>query len=320
MAADPVSSAERGVSWSLQGVPGSTTRLTRRDYRYRMKGMVRLLLFWVGRDDVGGGRVSVLEAAQEDGASQVDGVEVLLGSDPERVPGRYNRWGYARELAFWHSEGAAAGRILERTLFEGFMIRSFEESVDEVMESKDEDSVYEGMVCRVEKTRADSKIWRFQSPGEHTYRSPDRIGNEYVSRSQTAQPFLERALENKAGEYGRPQGFFTAVRQLVDEAVRRADKESSLSELKGVKKEYVYSSRLFSLSVKKLKLHKTFSLSNGGEFKNVVELQMETEQLQSGKEHRFTLYLATDGDLRGIPVRIEDQPRWWLKLRLDLET
>lgn len=70
----------------------------------------------------------------------------------------------------------------------------------------------------------------------------------------------------------------------------------------------------------KVKLHKTFELSDGNEFENVVELQMETKHLESGKKQRFTLYLATYGDLRGVPVRIEDQPRWWLKVQLDLET
>jgi hypothetical protein len=88
----------------------------------------------------------------------------------------------------------------------------------------------------------------------------------------------------------------------------------------GVKKRYVYSSKLFFISLKKVKLHKFFKLSRGEEFEKVVELQMETEHQESGTKHRFKLYLATAGDLRGIPVRIEDQPRWWLKLQLDLET
>jgi len=86
------------------------------------------------------------------------------------------------------------------------------------------------------------------------------------------------------------------------------------------KQEYVYSSKPFSLSLRKARLHKTLKLSTGEEFEKVVELQMETKHLESGKKHRFILYLATYGDLMGIPVRIEDQPRWWLKVRLDLET
>ena len=314
------SSKLAGTSWSLPSIPVSAPVLTRRDYRYRMKGMVRLLIFWVGRDSVGGGRVSFWEATKKDEAVWIDGVEVLLGSDPDKVPGRHNRWGYARELAFWHGADNANSQILERTLFEGFMIRSFEESLDEISEGEDEISVYEGIVCEVEKTGAASKIWRFLSSGDDTYRNPDQIGNEYISQVQTAPPFLERIIDNNAGEYGRPQGFFTAVRRMADDAMQRIEKNSSLSGLKSLKQEYVYSSKLFSLSLRKAKLHKTLKLSTGEEFKKVVELQMETKNLESGKKHRFILYLATYGDLIGIPVRIEDQPRWWLKVRLDLET
>jgi hypothetical protein len=285
-----------------------------------MKGMVRLLIFWVGRDNVGGGRVSFLKSTKKEQTAWIDGVEVLLGSDPDRVPGSRNRWGYARELAFWHSADNAGSRILEHTLFEGFMIRSFEESLDEIEEGEDEFSVYEGIVCEVEKNGASSKIWRFQSSEEDTYRNPDRIGNEYISHVKTAPPFLERVIDNKVDEYEHPQGFFTAVRRMADDAMQRIDNNSSLSGLKGTKQGYVYSSKLYSLSFRKLKLHKTLKLSTGEEFEKVVELQMETKHLESGKKHRFKLYIATYGDLRGIPVRIEDQPRWWLKVRLDLET
>jgi hypothetical protein len=317
---DSASTEGTGTSWSLPSIPGSASVITRRDYRYRMKGMVRLLLFWVGRDNAGGGRVSILEATKKDEDAWADGVEVLLGSDPDKIPGRYNRWGYARELAFWHSTDNAGGRILERTLFEGFMIRSFEESLDEIEEGEDGISVYEGIVCEVEKTGAGSKIWRFQSSEEDTNRDPDRIGNEYISLAKTAPPFLERVIDNRVGEYEHPQGFFTAVRRMADDAVRRIDNNSSLSGLKGTKQEYVYSSKLYSLSLRKVKLHKTFGLSTGEEFEKVVELQMETKHLESGKKHRFTLYLATYGDFKGVPVRIEDKPRWWLKVQLDLET
>ncbi|MBN2320393.1 MAG: hypothetical protein JXR49_15030 [Acidobacteria bacterium] len=282
--------------------------------------MVRLLIFWIGRDNVGGGRVSLLKATKKEESAWIDGVEVLLGSDPEKVPGGHNRWGYARELAFWHIADNAGSRILEHTLFEGFMIRSFEESLDEVEEGEDETSVYEGIVCEVEKTGANSKIWRFQSSEEDTYRNPDRIGNEYISHVKTASPFLERVIDNGVDEYERPQGFFTAVRRMSDDAMLRIENNSPLSGLKGAKQEYVYSSKLFSLSLRKVKLHKNLKLTSGEEFEKVVELQMETKHLESGKKHRFILYMATSGDLRGIPVRIEDQPRWWLKVRLDLET
>jgi hypothetical protein len=199
---DSASSKLTGTSWSLPSIPVSAPGLTRRDYRYRMKGMVRLLIFWVGRDNVGGGRVSFLEATKKDEAAWIDGVEVLLGSDPNRIPGRHNRWGYARELAFWHSEDNANSQILERTLFEGFMIRSLEESLDEVSEGEDEISVYEGIVCEVEKTGAGSKIWRFQSSGEDTYRNPEKQRRLSLSGSLIIAPVNTRVLRGFLRQFG----------------------------------------------------------------------------------------------------------------------
>jgi len=40
--------------------------------------------------------------------------------------------------------------------------------------------------------------------------------------------------------------------------------------------------------------------------------------LSSVLEFENELYVATSGDVRGIPIRIVDKPRWWLKIRLEL--
>ena len=67
-----------------------------------MKGSVRFLFFWIGKDNVGGGTLSCISNQYGPSGERIDGFEVLFGSDPNVVPGRHNRWGYARELAFWN--------------------------------------------------------------------------------------------------------------------------------------------------------------------------------------------------------------------------
>ena len=59
------------------------------EHRYRVAARIRpLLLFWIGRDNVGSARIAWYRGAGED-----RGFELLLGSDPARAPRRINQWG-----------------------------------------------------------------------------------------------------------------------------------------------------------------------------------------------------------------------------------
>src|SRR5207237_476135 len=81
--------ASRGV---LPGeLPGSTLPVVH-EHTYKMSGRIRLLLLWIGRDDVGSGRIRWRAAGEDDRA-----YELLIGSDPLRAPGKLNRWGYLAE-------------------------------------------------------------------------------------------------------------------------------------------------------------------------------------------------------------------------------
>src|SRR5262249_38523377 len=63
-------------------------------YDYVMTGKVRLLLFWVGADDVGGGFIRRSTSASEPNIRQI---QVLFGSDPAKAPRHINHWGAATE-------------------------------------------------------------------------------------------------------------------------------------------------------------------------------------------------------------------------------
>src|SRR6185503_9318471 len=54
------------------------------EHRYRIIGRLRLALFWVGRDDVGGARMTW----RSDGTSSA--LTLLVGSDPQRAPRSLN--------------------------------------------------------------------------------------------------------------------------------------------------------------------------------------------------------------------------------------
>jgi hypothetical protein len=59
--------------------------------RYRIIGRIRLVLFWVGFDDVGGARMT---RRSHDNATTL---ALLAGSDPQRAPRQVNQWVYLRE-------------------------------------------------------------------------------------------------------------------------------------------------------------------------------------------------------------------------------
>ena len=307
--------------WALSSVSPASESLNRRDFHYRMRGMVRLLFFWVGKDGVGGGRVSFLESASEQD-TWADGVEVLFGSEPKAVPGGHNRWGYARELAFW--QRAEDGSIsLQSTLFEGFMSKSDEESLGEVRKGDDSETsdprLFEGAISQVDSTAADARLWRYWSASEDTYHDPARVGAAYWRAVESEEPDIQRDLSNRPKKYLRPYGFISAIRAFVSDALTAVESGSSLSPLKGKKHGYVHNAKLYSLQLRKTKIHRKFELSGGDSFRNVLELEMQTRNRESGSTHSFELYVATSGEARGVPLRIVDKPRWWLKIRLELE-
>jgi hypothetical protein len=293
---------------------GGTAETIRRDFHYRTRGMVRLLFFWVGKNDVGGGRISFLESRADQGDQWTRGVEVLFGSRPDRVPGGHNRWGYAKELAHWRSQGSE-GAVLDSVRFEGFMTLAHEKSLSEVENADKSVALYEGTVSIVGTTQAEARLWRFRGSREDTYQNPDNVSNQYVAIRDT-KPFIERTLQNEDA-YSTPYGFLTAVHAFVEEALRAEASDVVLSSVEG-EKPYVHNARPYVLYLEKANLRDRLKLSDEHRHERVLELKMKTRNGVTGNTHGFALFVATKGELRGVPLRIEDKPRWWLKVRQDL--
>src|SRR5262249_16383167 len=88
-------------------------------YDYVMTARVRLLLFWAGKDDVGGGYIRGGRSKEE---PKKEFFQVLFGSDPSKAPRAINRWGAGTEVA-WHrgSDAPAGTDDVESSTFFGFM-------------------------------------------------------------------------------------------------------------------------------------------------------------------------------------------------------
>jgi hypothetical protein len=128
-----------------------------REEQYVVNARVRpLLLFWIGRDNIGGARITWRARAGEG-----RGFEIVIGSDPARAPRRINRWGFiAEELT------AAKGDVL------GVMKESGEQTLEEAeanIKRADEDSTFKAVRTKIEGDHAVSGTVAFTAPSKLTY-------------------------------------------------------------------------------------------------------------------------------------------------------
>lgn len=302
-------------------------------YHYRMKGKVRLLLFWIGKDDVGGGTITFSRAAGNSDGVREESIEVLFGSKPERVPGKVNRWGYGRETAYWEKMDGGRGPVLVKSVFEGFMRHSDEESLSEVQEKNRNEQAeelywYDATRSTVLPGRADSEIRYFSTQEDFDYRNPKAILCGYVDRLKNGAADKKKELSNPEREkrYKQPLGFLTAIRTFTDQVLETYRKEKKWTRDDPVVN-YVYNSKLYQLKLKNVKHHDSFGLPlaeevNGEKekkFRNVIQEDFELKNLATGDTHDFSIWVPLEGEHRGIPIRIEDKPRWWLRIELNLE-
>src|SRR5580704_10885234 len=64
------------------------------EYDYDMSVKIRMLVFWISKESVGGGYIRRMDAP---GDPQLKSIGVLFGSDPAKTKG-VNRWGAGTEV------------------------------------------------------------------------------------------------------------------------------------------------------------------------------------------------------------------------------
>ncbi len=308
-----------GLSFASTNSGGDPTRVL----SYRMKGKVRLLFFWVGKDDVGGGTITLQSNRGEDGALQ-EKVEILFGSNPERVPGGINRWGYGREAATWKQD--PLGRTLQETFFEGFMKYSREESLDEVQSNNERqlsgaEFVYEGIRSTVRPAETLSEIRVFSVEEDFDYRNATSIHCGYARRLEQGPPDRKKRLANES-HYEAPMGFLTALRAYLTEVV---DQHRSGGEPQPLPaRRFAYNSKIYQLEMRNLKYLDSFDLpmpsgAPDRKFEKVAKADIRNSPLGESWHHDFSIWFGLEGPYRAVPLRIVDKPRWWLRVELNLD-
>jgi len=112
---------------------------------------------------------------------------------------------------------------------------------------------------------------------------------------------------------GVSPGFLVAVAALLDEAIVGVRQGSEVSALRSVV--YVFGSRTYELRVASAERTTT---AYDGRALATVRTRFEIRAAETGARSRFELTAGTTEDLAGVPLTIEWQPHWWLRVKLRL--
>ncbi len=287
-------------------------------YAYQLRGEVRILFFWLGRDNVGGGHIALSRGQNASANSWREEIEVLFGSDPERLPRKISRWGYGRETSQWLQELGYPAPRLVATEFQGIMRHSTESSLDEALATTRQSAasgqyIYDTTLSRVDPAWSSNEYRILMEGEEFNYRHPENLLAKFRECLASTPPQKHGRLVNSSGVYGAPYGFLTALSQLI----RRVFEAGSKPVLT-----FVYNSRLYTLGVlgaRRIEDSQLRSDWREAGAQKVSRVRFRCFNTVKKTRTDFELWLPSSGPLKGIPVRILHQPRWWLRLQLDLD-
>jgi hypothetical protein len=294
---------------------------------YRMRGEVRLLIVWLGKDDVGGGRITLRRNEAAPGARWFEEIEVLFGSSPDQIPGKVNRWGYGREIAEWAQESPETSPHLLATRFEGLMRRSDEKSIAQARKADKTAAAkqlysFAATESRVFPGEAASEIRYFSEAEEFHYQHPNRLLARYRQRLPELPVAEHEYLLNQPATYELPYGFLSGLSQLLAEVANRSSPSSQGDGESRRGLTFVYNACPYRLELRSVRSDAGFRLASENSAPpgpGVVRVGFRSTNTVKNTQTYFEMWLARSGGLKGVPLRIQIQPRWWLRLRLDLD-
>ena len=286
-----------GGSPSLVAQEGRGAFAVSADYRYRIVGRVRLLLFWVSSDNVGGARATV--RTREDGARAL---ALLIGSDPAKAPRGINEWGYIRE----EERGEASVAFGVRSITDA-------DSLDEAearLASGAGPALYGAICSMAGLATAEAWVTSVRARRDVTYRqfggllevlaTSRRWERRQTARSESAAPGLLTALERMI--------------HAGTEAVRGGEPwPPRIAPIVYVYKGAEYDLRLQTLErVGQLR-------TRSRTFRDLVKGEYAIRNRATGHVTRFSVTHGLTDALANVPVHATFQPNWWFKIELQLE-
>lgn len=274
---------------------GPCPETPRAERHYILSARVRPLLFWIRRDNVGAGQIT-----WTNGADGRLGLELLIGSDPERVPMRINRWGYIGEFR----DGDVVNVI-------GVMTQSDEGTIEEARQKEENrekhGNTYRALRTRIQDGAASTEIFYTQFPQTVTYRALDEVREKIDGGAGR--------LRNAAVPENADHGFLQAVASLVRESVAVYRRHGlPVPQLSRV---YSYASLVYHVTMQSSKVHPRFLLD--GMPHSILESEFEVNNRATRKTSRFRMWYGTGHPIAETPVRVVFRPHWWLEAELNLQ-
>jgi hypothetical protein len=289
-------------------------------YDYTMTARVRLLVFWAGKDDVGGGYI---RRGVSNDDPHLEFFQVLFGSDPDKAPRAINRWGAGTEVS-WHKDpvGPANSPEVTSSAFFGFMKSSQGKSAGEMQSELEREKqlglhAFTGILTRVEPASALSLVVPLQSPTDFNLHDYDRAEPLMLENLEGSTKPL-RSLQDSS-RCQRSAEFLATIAELMDAAL--ADRPAPLSRC------YIYDAQENTLTLEKVTPVETLPVHLRGPnstvlfdatYKNLLQLDFVSAHKLTGKKVYFMIYTGAEGALRGVPVQICYQPNWWFQVVLNL--
>jgi hypothetical protein len=290
-----------------------------REYDYILTCRLRLLFFWVGRDDLGGGYIKLGQAG-DDSSFRI--IQLLFGSDPAKTPGTINRWGAGTEVDRWD-----ASKTPDASAFVGFMKSSKGQSVTAMQRELSHEKnagkhLFEAIVSRVDREQAISTTIPFYSDTDYDIHQLAEAQKLALDQLDDAPRRKFRRLDGPArGDCQREGGFLSTTEELLDRSLTGEKTPVSLC--------YVYNARRYTLTLERVtplaskQVHIT--LKEKGQqidqaYRDLKESHFEVRNQESGDKTDFTVLLGTAGNLREVPIQISYQPNWWFQIVLNLKT
>ena len=290
-------------------------------YDYVMTVRVRFVIFWAGKDDVGGGYIR--RGISSNDAHQ-EFIQVLFGSDPVKATRAINRWGAGTEVD-WHKEPvsipAHEGDVTASAFF-GFMKSSRGKSVVEMQkelkkEGEQGQHSFNGILSRVDPDQALSTIVPLQSDTDYNLHQYD-VAEPIMLDRMAASELPVRSFSGE-GRCSRAGSFLATVAELLEASLDGRPAPLSRCYVHNAQENTLTLESATPVAALPVKVHGTDG-SNvlDTTYTNLLQLEFVSTHKENGKKAYFTIFTTAAGPLRGVPVQIRYQPNWWFQIVLNL--
>ena len=174
--------------------------------------------------------------------------------------------------------------------------------------------------------RARSEIRDFARQEDLSFRQFSSHRLQFIRSLPAGRPDRLKELDNQVNSYDQPMGFLTSVQGVLGDVAARYRNRPSGSRDRIPRIVYVYNAEHYRLRVSRVKHHRKLEIPvrHGSDSRkevipDLLEVKLEARKVGTMDGHDFAVWMPLGGRYAGVPVRIVDHPRWWLKVELTLD-